>query len=195
MICALKPKSEENKFIGGPTLGVRLKDRVLPNQATQTNGIWPKPCRQESVSITFTPEAGNAEAIASHARRDAARYAQDLTFGTAEHTTTYNALRQSQEGLHGFAKDDAYGALATPGKRRIKGRAAQSVFAAFLLAAAGIRKVRTFLRNARHDENGHLYVPRKKRTGEHATSHLPPGTKGTRGDPDYDELDADQGAA
>ena len=195
MICALKPKSEEKKFIGGPTLGVRLKDRVLPNQATQTNGIWPKPCRQESVSITFTPEAGNAEAIASHARRDAARYAQDLTFGTAEHTTTYNALRQSQEGLHGFAKDDAYGALATPGKRRIKGRAAQSVFAAFLLAAAGIRKVRTFLRNARNDENGDLYVPRKKRTGEHATSHLPPGTKGTRGDPDYDESDADQGAA
>ena len=26
-------------------------------------------------------------------------------------------------------------------------------------------------------------------------SHLPPGTKGTRGDPDYDQSDADQEAA
>ena len=87
----------------------------------------------------------------------------------------------------GFAKNDAYEALGTPGKRRIKGRAAQSVFAAFLLAAAGIRKVRVFLRNALHDNNDDLYVPRRKRKNDHATSHLPPGTQGTRGDPDYDE--------
>ena len=122
---------------------------------------------------------------------DAARYAQDLVFGNAEHTNTYNTLRQSQEGLHGFAKDDAYEALGPPGKRRAKGRAAQSVFATFLLAAAGIRKVRVFLRNALRDSNDDLYVPRRKRKDEHATSHLPPGTKGTRGDPDYDKSDPD----
>ena len=34
--------------------------------------------------------------------------------------------------------------------------------------------------NAEPDANGDLYVPRKQRNGEHATSHLPPGTKGTR---------------
>jgi hypothetical protein len=193
-ICPLKPKSEEQAWIGGPVLGVRLKDEVHPDPATQTNGVWPKPCRQESVSIDikpFTssdPDVITPEDLSKHA---AARYAQDLVFGTAEHTNTYNALRQSQEGLHGFAKDDAYEALGTPGKRRIKGRAAQSVFAAFLLAAAGIRKVRVFLRDARRDSNGDLYVPRRKRKGEHATSHLPPGTHGTRGDPDYDKSDPD----
>lgn len=156
-----------------------------------TNGVWPKPCRQESVSIDLRATDEDDPAVA------AARYTQDM-FGTDEHTNTYNALRQSQEGLHGFAKNDAYEALGTPGKRRIKGRAAQSVFAAFLLAAAAIRKVRVFLRNALTDENGDLYVPRRERKGEHVTSHLPPGSFGTRGDPAYDDPDADsdaQGAA
>lgn len=191
VICALKPKSEDQKFIGGPVLGVRLKDRIIPDPATQTNGVWPKPCRQESVTLDVHTRIGDG-AVA------AARYTQDLVFGTDEHTCTYNALRQSQEGLHGFAKDDAYEALGTPGKRRIKGRAAQSVFAAFLLAAAGIRKVRVFLRNAIIDDNGDRYVPRRPRKGEHATTHLPPGSVGTRGDPAYDNPDADhsvQGAA
>lgn len=198
VICPLKPKSEEKAFIGGPTLGVRLKAEVIPDPATQTNGVWPKPCRQESVSInTAAITSSDATTLTpqDQARIAAAKHTQDLLFGTPEHTNTYNALRQSQEGLHGFAKDDAYEALGTPGKRRIKGRAAQSVFAAFLLAAAGIRKVRIFLRNALTDSNGDLYVPRRQRKGEHATSHLPPGTKGTRGDPDYDESDEDPGAA
>ncbi|MFC6285526.1 hypothetical protein ACFP3Q_06300 [Nocardioides sp. GCM10027113] len=194
VICENKDKSKQNPFIGGPVLGVRLKDRAIPDPATQTNGIWPKPCRQDSVTInptplgTTDPDTATTEDQSRHA---AARYTQDLIFGTAEHTNTYNALRQAQEGLHGFAKDDAYEALGTPGKRRIMGRAAQSVFAAFLLAAAGIRKVRVFLRNALRDSNDDLYVPRRRRKGEHATSHLPPGTKGTRGDPDYDASDPD----
>jgi hypothetical protein len=195
VICENKEKSKEKPFIGGPVLGVRLKERAIPDPATKTNGIWPKPCRQTSVTIDMTPlTSSDPESITTEdqARLAAARYAQDLMFGTSEHTNTYNALRQSQEGLHGFAKDDAYEALGTPGKRRIKGRAAQSVFAAFLLAAAGIRKVRVFLRNALRDTNGDLYVPRRKRKGEHATSHLPPGTKGTRGDPDYDESDTEE---
>jgi hypothetical protein len=179
VICALKPRSEENKFIGGAVLGVRLKDRITPDPDTQTNGAWPKPCRQESVTIDLRPE--------TPATVDLAKYLQDLPFGTDLHTDTYNALRQSQEGLHGFAKDEAKEALGSSGKRRTRGYAAQSLFAALLLAAAGIRKVGTFLSRAVEDANGDRYVTRNRRTGDHATTHLPPGTKGTRGDPDYDE--------
>jgi hypothetical protein len=189
-ICALKPRSEENKFIGGPILGVRLKDRITPDPGTQTNGVWPKPCRQESVTIDLRPDNPNGV--------DLAKYLQDLPFGTDQHTDTYNALRQSQEGLHGFAKDEAKEALGSSGKRRTRGYAAQSLFAAVLLAAAGIRKVRTFLSRAVEDANGDLYVLRNKRKGDHAPTHLPPGTKGTRGDPDYDEnveTALDEGAA
>jgi hypothetical protein len=118
--------------------------------------------------------------------RSFARYAQDLIFGTDQHTDTYNVLRQSQEGFHGFAKDDAYEALGTPGKRRVRGLAAQSLFAALLLAAAGVRKIRRFLANATLDENGDRYVKRVTRKGEHATTHYPPGIPGSRGDPARD---------
>lgn len=173
------PPPPPNKFIGGPVLGVRLKDRITPNPDTQTNGVWPKPCRQESVTIDLRPD--NPTGV------DLAKYLQDLPFGSDEHTDTYNALRQSQEGLHGFAKDEGKEALGSSGKRRTRGYAAQSLFAAVLLAAAGIRKVRAFLKRAVEDTNGDLYVTRNKRTGDHAPTHLPPGTKGTRGDPDYDE--------
>jgi hypothetical protein len=110
-------------------------------------------------------------------------------YGTDQHTDLYNALRQSQEGLHGFAKDEGYEALGSPGKRRSRGYAAQSLFAAVLLAAAGIRKVGVFLRKSKDqkDANGNRFVKRHKRVGEHATTHLPPGTKGARGDPEYDK--------
>jgi hypothetical protein len=59
--------------------------------------------------------------------------------------------------------------------------------------------VRAFLSRAIPDANGDLFVTRHKRSGDHATTHLPPGSKGTRGDPDCDddaepELD-DRGAA
>ena len=180
VMCSLKTGSEKQQFIGPAVLSIRkLKDRIVPDPATQVNGFWPKSCRQQSVTLDTS---GHTDLSA----KQAARYAQDLVFGTDEHTDTYNALRQSQEGLHGFAKDEAYEALGSPGKRRIRGLAAQSLCAAFLLAAAGIRKVRIFLRNAIEDANGDLYVVRKKRKGEHATSHLPPGSKGTRGDPAFD---------
>ncbi|QSR29128.1 hypothetical protein CFI00_01155 [Nocardioides sp. S5] len=214
VICALKPRSVEKKMIGGPVLGVRLKDRITPNPDTQTNGVWPKPCRQESVTIDLRPaKPSDADDVPrkkpsgadKRAKKkpssgvDLAKYLQDLPFGTDQHTDIYNALRQSQEGLHGFAKDEGKEALGSSGKRRARGYAAQSLFAAVLLAAAGIRKVRAFLSRAIEDANGDLYVTRYKRKDDHAPTHLPPGTKGTRGDPAYDEnvetaLD-DQGAA
>lgn len=98
-----------------------------------------------------------------------------LRFGTDEHTWRYNVLRQSQEGFHGFAKDDAHEALGAAGKRRVLGRTAQSLLIATLLTAAGIRKVRVFLTNAEPDEDGRLRVPRITRKGDHATTFMPPG--------------------
>ncbi len=180
VMCALKPRSEQVTFLG--SIGRRrLKERIIADPDTQTNGIWPKPCRQEFVTIDLRPENEHT--------KDAAKFRQDLRFGTDDHTDTYNALRQSQEGFHGFAKDEAYEALGSPGKRRSRGYAAQFLFSAVLLAAAGIRKVRVFLEESKDqkDANNDLYVIRHKRFGSHATTHLPPGTKGARGDPEYEE--------
>jgi hypothetical protein len=43
--------------------------------------------------------------------------------------------------MNGYVKDGAHGALADPTRRRIRGRAAQSVFGAFILFAENIRKI------------------------------------------------------
>jgi len=126
-----------------------------------TTGEPPAVCRQQTVTVHKTKGA---------------RYLQDLRYGSPEQTAVYNALRQAQEGFHGFAKDEAKEALGTAGNRRFHGKAAQTIMAAFLLAAAGLRKVDAFMREAKVDENGDQYVLRRPR----AEASPPPGTKPRR---------------
>jgi hypothetical protein len=89
----------------------------------------PKACRQ--TAITIPPGAG-------------ARYRQDLPYGSPAWHTRYATLRNTIEGLNGYAKDPSHQALAQPGRRRVRGIAAQSVFTALLLMAANIRKIRAW---------------------------------------------------
>ena len=56
----------------------------------------------------------------------------------------YATLRNTIEGLNGYAKDPAHQALAQPARRRVRGIAAQSIFTALLLMAANIRKIRAW---------------------------------------------------
>ncbi|MGY1845455.1 hypothetical protein [Modestobacter sp. SYSU DS0875] len=125
-----------------------------------TGELKPQVCKQETIAVTPL---------------DGAKFRQPLPYGSDEQVDLFNTLRQSQEGMHGFAKDQAHEALDAPGRRRVRGKAAQSVFAAFLLAAASIRKIRAFITNATEDSSGAVYVPRKPRRGEHARTGLPPG--------------------
>ena len=53
-------------------------------------------------------------------------------------------MRNTIEGLNGYAKDPAHQALAQPARRRVRGIAAQSLFTALLLMAANIRKIRAW---------------------------------------------------
>ena len=48
------------------------------------------------------------------------------------------------EGTNGYLKDTAHEALACPGRRRVRGIAAQSVFVALLLMAANFRKIASY---------------------------------------------------
>jgi hypothetical protein len=89
----------------------------------------PKVCTQ--TAITIAPDAG-------------ARYRQDLPYGSPAWHARYATLRNTIEGLNGYAKDPARQALAQPGRRRVRGIAAQSVFTALLLMAANIRKIRAW---------------------------------------------------
>ncbi len=47
--------------------------------------------------------------------------------------------------MNGYLKDPANEALDDPGRRRVHGVAAQSVLVAFLVVAANVRKIRTFM--------------------------------------------------
>ncbi len=89
----------------------------------------PKLCTQSA--ITVAPDIG-------------ARHRQDLAFGSEEWARTYATYRKTIEGANGYLKDTAHEALACPGRRRVRGIAAQSLFVSLLLMAANFRKIAAF---------------------------------------------------
>jgi hypothetical protein len=118
----------------------------------------PKICTQ--TAITIAPDTG-------------ARYRQDLPYGTHAWHTTYATLRNTIEGLNGYAKDTAHHALAQPGRRRVRGIAAQSIFTALLLMAANIRKIRAWRALTTHDTTQITQHARRRRTS--LRDYLPDG--------------------
>lgn len=57
------------------------------------------------------------------------------------------------------------GGLGAPGRRRKRGLAAQSLYAAISLAVTVLRKIASFLEQAKPDENGRYCVPRDATPG------------------------------
>jgi len=73
-------------------------------------------------------------------------------------------LRNTIEGLNGYAKDPARQALAQPGRRRVRGIAAHSTFTALLLMAANIRKIRAWPALTASDKTRVTRRARRRRT-------------------------------
>ena len=105
----------------------------------------PRLCRQ--TAITIAPDIG-------------ARYRQDLPYGSPAWHARYATLRNTIEGLNGYAKDPAHQALAQPARRRVRGIAAQLP----LHRAAADRR--------QHPQDPRLAGPHRQRQGP----HHPPGT-------------------
>ncbi len=118
----------------------------------------PRICRQ--TAITIAPDTG-------------ARYRQDLPYGSPAWHQCYATLRNTIEGLNGYAKDPAHQALAQPGRRRVRGIAAQSIFTALLLMAANIRKIRAWRARTASDQAGITRRARRRRTS--LRDYLPDG--------------------
>jgi hypothetical protein len=141
---------------GAPTASCELKSESLVDAAGKTRipvtdelrAFPPTICSQNSV--TFPPDAG-------------AKYLQPLHYGSDEWAQVYGTLRNTVEGMNGIAKDGAHSALGDPTRRRVRGVAAQSIFAALAFFATNIRKVRSFIRTAIPDTAGVLRKPRPAR--------------------------------
>jgi hypothetical protein len=118
----------------------------------------PQICRQ--TAITIAPDIG-------------ARYRQDLPYGTPAWQACYATLRNTIEGLNGYAKDPARQALAQPARRRVRGIAACSLFTALLLMAANIRKIRAWRALTHSTKEGITRRARRRRTS--LPGYLPDG--------------------
>ena len=118
----------------------------------------PRICCQ--TAITIAPDTG-------------ARYRQDLPYGSPAWRKTYATLRNTIEGLNGLIKDPAHEALAQPGRRRVRGIAAQSIFTALLLIAANIRKIRAWRALTASDQAGITRRARRRRAS--LRDYLPDG--------------------
>jgi hypothetical protein len=82
-------------------------------------------------------------------------------------------LRNTTEGLNGYAKDPAHHALAAPARRRVRGIAACSLFTALLLIAANIRKIRTWRALSGPGKAGITHRARRRRAS--LRDYLPDG--------------------
>ena len=118
----------------------------------------PRICCQ--TAITIAPDTG-------------ARYRQDLPYGSPAWHARYATLRNTIEGLNGYAKDTAHQALAQPARRRVRGIAAQSIFTALLLMAANIRKIRAWRALTTRDQARITRRARRRRTS--LRDYLPDG--------------------
>lgn len=164
-ICKLKPNSQQGRPTKQPDGAVVDVRRKIKHLKVLTNGVAPKVCQQDAVSVSI---------------EDGSKYRQSRLFASDEQTSLYHRLRQSQEGVHGTAKDEAGVALANAGRRRVRGWAAQQLFAAFLLAETSMRRIIRFLKDAKTDPNGDLYVDRSLPETENGaptsmTTGSPPG--------------------
>jgi hypothetical protein len=118
----------------------------------------PKVCRQ--TAITIAPDTG-------------ARYRQDLPYASPAWQARYATLRNTIEGLNGYVKDPAREALGQPGRRRVRGIAACSLFTALLLMAANLRKIRAWRAQTAQDRAAIARRARRRRAS--LAGYLPDG--------------------
>ncbi|MEU0677916.1 hypothetical protein ABZ330_34555 [Streptomyces sp. NPDC006172] len=110
----------------------------------------PPCCSQKTVTVP--PEAG-------------ASLWQPLQYGSEAWQRVYFRLRNSVEGINGYAKDPLYERLEDAGTRRIRGIAAQTLLLAFQLAHANRRKLRAWADSiALHDDRPRRRPTRRRKT-------------------------------
>lgn len=144
LCCPLRPASAESSFGQIPVLHPPIER--------------PKVCIQ--TAITIAPDIG-------------ARHRQGLAFGSPEWARIYATYRNTIEGTNGYLKDPAHESLGAPGRRRVRGIAAQSLFVGLLVMSANIRKIAAYREQIEHGE-GDATLERARRRRLSITDYRPP---------------------
>ena len=152
------PATGKHPGLTCPLRQASLTPRDGRAKALQPPAEPPRICTQ--TAITIAPGIG-------------ARYRQELPYSSPAWHQCYATLRNTIEGLNGYAKDTAHQALAQPGRRRVRGIAASSLFTALLLMAANIRKIRAWRALTASDQAGITRRARRRRTS--LRDYLPDG--------------------
>ena len=139
--CDLKPASLRKETGKRVPIPINVRSDVASNP--------PPSCTQESV--TLPPEAG-------------AKFRQEILFGSDRWHLMYRSIRSADEGMNGFVKDPAHEALDDAGRRRLFGTAAQFLLTAFLLLAANVRKIQSFIASRAINADGPVRHTRRRRT-------------------------------
>jgi hypothetical protein len=145
--CELKPSSL--------TPGTAGKTRIF--LTTELTDSPPTICSQ--TTVTFPPEAGS-------------KLVQTLHYKSPEWAARYGQHRNTIEGYNGQVKDTSRAALAQADRRRVRGVAAQTLFAAFLIYATNLHRIRSFLEKACEATDGALALRRKPRPRRRRTRSL-----------------------
>ena len=162
-----RPDDDGYERFACPALGGHLRCPLRRASSVTALGAVPvlhpppqpdRVCTQSS--ITIAPDVG-------------ARFRQELAFGSAQWARIYATYRNTIEGTNGYVKDTAHESLHAPGRRRVRGIAAQSVFVALLLMAANFRKIAAY-RNLIENGKAHDVVERARRRRVSITDFRPP---------------------
>ncbi|HUY06246.1 MAG TPA: hypothetical protein VMU99_03170 [Acidimicrobiales bacterium] len=138
--CEMRPTSLDRKHAG--------KTRI-PVTPTSPGKI----CTNKH-TVAFPPSAG-------------AKYAQTFPYALEKWDKVYRLLRNYVEGYNGYMKDPAYQDLGAPGRRRLRGLAAQSLLSCLGLVAANLRKIETFIAEAEPTSEGVLIKISERKPSPH----------------------------
>jgi hypothetical protein len=128
------------------------------------------------IPVLFPPEAPGkvcTQSAVTIAPDVGARHRQDLAFGSPQWARVYATYRNTIEGTNGYVKDPAHESLGVPGRRRVPGIAAQSLFVGLLLMAANVRKIAAY-RDLVANEEGPKVAERARRRRISLTDYRPP---------------------
>lgn len=128
-----------------PTLACPLRQLVLDPRAEQGRTLMPVKRSAVPGPETAGPLCKNGGGTAVLKGEVWERHAMALQFGTRDWNELYRAGRQTIESRNGLLKNDSGPQIAAPGRRRVRGQAALTVFLSTLIAAHNLVLIERFL--------------------------------------------------